>query len=109
MSATINGTTISLTRGDTLILGINVYSNETPYVPKEGDVIRFAMKTSMLSDEVLINKQVDLSTMTLKLVPSDTKNLSFGDYTYDVELTTAEGDVDTFIGPAKFTITGEVY
>ena len=47
--------------------------------------------------------------MTLTLQPSDTKNLPFGNYVYDIELTTADGFVDTFIGPATFTLTGEVY
>lgn len=109
MSATINGTSISLTRGDSLVLGINVYANNEPYTPVDGDVVRFALKSTIYSDEVLINKQVDLSTMTLTLEPADTKNLSFGNYVYDVELTTKDGFVDTFIGPASFTITGEVY
>lgn len=108
MSASINGASISLTRGDSLILNVNVTVNGELYTPEAGDVIRFAMKTSTNADEVLINKNVDLSTMTLRIEPSDTKSLSFGTYTYDLELTTHDGYVDTFIGPASFTITPEV-
>lgn len=109
MSASVNGTSISLTRGDSLILNVNVTVNGELYSPVEGDVIRFAMKTSINADNVLINKNVDLSTMTLTIEPSDTKNLPFGSYTYDMELTTHDGYVDTFIGPATFSITPEVY
>lgn len=109
MSASVNGTNISLTRGDSLVLSVNVNAGLEPYDVQEGDVIRFAMKSSINSDEVLIRKNIDLETMTLTLQPSDTKNLPFGNYVYDIELTTADGFVDTFIGPATFTLTGEVY
>ena len=109
MSASVNGTNISLTRGDSLVLSINVNAGLEPYDVQEGDVIRFAMKSSINADEVLIRKNIDLETMTLTLQPSDTKNLPFGNYVYDIELTTADGFVDTFIGPATFTLTGEVY
>lgn len=109
MSASVNGTNISLTRGDSLVLSVNVNAGLEPYDIQEGDVIRFAMKSSINSDEVLIRKNIDLETMTLTLQPSDTKNLPFGNYVYDIELTTADGFVDTFIGPATFTLTGEVY
>ena len=109
MSASISGTTISLTRGDSLVLGIDVVVDNAPYTPQEGDVIRFAMKSTVFADEVLIKKRIDLETMTLTILPSDTKDLSFGSYVYDLELTTADGVVDTFIGPASFIITQEVY
>ena len=109
MSAHINGTSISLTRGDSLILGVNVYANNERYVPIEGDTIRFALKQNVNSDNCLILKNIDISTMTLTLEPADTKNLAFGNYIYDVELTTVDGYVDTFIGPASFIITQEVH
>lgn len=109
MSAHINGTSISLTRGDSLVLGVNVYANKEKYTPAEGDVIRFALKQNVNADNCLILKEIDTTTMTLTLLPSDTKNLAFGTYTYDVELTTSDGYVDTFIGPASFTITQEVH
>lgn len=109
MSATINGTTISLTRGDSLVLGVNVFADQDTYTPVTGDRIRFALKSNINSDDVLILKDVDINTMTLTIEPSDTKELPFGGYVYDIELTTKDGFVDTFIGPAQFNITGEVY
>ena len=109
MSASINGEAISLTRGDSLILHVNVTQNDEPYVPQEGDVIRFALKKNSNDEEVLILKDVDLDSMQIVIEPEDTKNLAYGTYRYDIELTTVGGFVDTFIGPANFKITEEVY
>lgn len=109
MSASINGNAISLTRGDSLILHVNVMQNDEPYVPQEGDVIRFALKKNVNDENVLILKEIDLSSMQLIIEPEDTKELPYGTYKYDIELTTVGGFVDTFIGPANFKITEEVY
>jgi hypothetical protein len=46
--------------------------------------------------------------MILHLEPDDTKGLGFGEYVYDVELTFANGDVDTFINNARFSLVPEV-
>jgi hypothetical protein len=109
MSASINGNAISLTRGDSLILHVNVMQNDEPYVPQEGDVIRFALKKNVNDENVLILKDIDLTAMQLIIEPEDTKELPYGTYKYDIELTTVGGFVDTFIGPANFKITEEVY
>lgn len=109
MSASIDGNRISLTRGDSLILNFTIKKNEEDYVPVAGDVIRFALKQQIPDDEPLILKTADNSSMTITLEPEDTKNLAFGTYVYDIELTTVDGFVDTFIGPAVFRITEEVY
>ena len=109
MSASINGEAISLTRGDSLILHVEVTQNFEPYVPQEGDVIRFALKKNSNDQEVLILKDIDLNSMQLIIDPEDTKSLAYGTYRYDIELTTVSGFVDTFIGPANFKITEEVY
>lgn len=44
MSSQISGTTISLTRGDTLLLTIKLTKDGKPYTPQDGDKIRFALK-----------------------------------------------------------------
>ena len=109
MSSQISGTTISLTRGDTLFLTIKLTKDGKPYTPQDGDKIRFALKKKYTDDEVLILKQIPIDSMTLRIDPEDTKNLNFGTYVYDVELTTKDGFVDTFITPSSFKITEEVY
>lgn len=114
----IKGTTIRMTRGDTLITMVIPKDKRTKevYVPQEGDTFRFALKhNSMTSDrseytdtEPLILKDIPTDTMLLTLVPEDTKGLGFGNYVYDIQLTDANGRVDTFINTATFILTGEV-
>lgn len=99
----ITGTSIALTKGDTFKCEITIYQDGTEYELQQGDVVRFAMKKNYASADVLITKELP-STLLLTLAPEDTKNLAVGDYVYDIELTTAGGDVDTFI---KGTLTLE--
>jgi len=46
--------------------------------------------------------------MKLIIDPDDTKKLAFDTYKYDIELTKASGDVDTFIN-GRLKLTEEVY
>lgn len=106
---TINGTDIMLTRGDSLYVDISITKNGEEYIPREGDKVRFAMKRKYSDANVLINKEIPIDTLQLKIEPEDTKELSMGKtYVYDIELTNEYGDVDTFI-MGNFTITEEVY
>lgn len=109
MSASISGNNITLTRGDTLYLTVLMTKNGVSYTPVEGEKVRFAMKKKIDDEELLILKDIPIDTMTLKIVPEDTKTLKYGSYKYDIEYTSVDGDVDTFIGPANFNITEEVY
>lgn len=112
----IKGTTISLTRGDTFVAVISLTRGSERYEPAEGDTIRFALKdyhmnaqqTAWVDETVLVTKNVPTDTMQLKLDPEDTKDLHFGQYRYDIELTYANGDVDTFIENAVIIIAPEV-
>lgn len=114
----VEGTTITLTRGDTFYAQITIKRKDgTVYTPQEGDTIRFALKSPrMTSDkkdfiekEPLILKTIPTETMTLQLDPSDTKNLGFGKYKYDIELTFYDGKVNTFIADADLILTTEVH
>lgn len=101
---------IKLTRGDTFVCDIKMTKQDGyPYDPEEGDVIRFAMKSSVKDEEPLILKEIPIGTMQLMLNPEDTKELPFGVYCYDVELIKANGMVDTFITKSIFMLTEEVY
>jgi len=109
MSYSISGTTITLTRGDTFIALISITKEDgTPYVPAEGDKIRFAMKSKYEDMVPLLIRDIPIDTMKLILNPEDTKNLEFGKYVYDIQLTKADGTVDTFITKAMIKITEEV-
>lgn len=99
MSYSVSGTTITLTRGDTFMAQISIVDKDgNTYVPVEGDTVRFAMK----------QKYTDLKPLLVKDIPTDTKSLAFGNYVYDIQLTKASGEVDTFITTSKIKITEEV-
>ncbi len=110
MSYSVSGTTISLTRGDTFMALISITDSDgQPYVPKEGDSIRFAMKSSYNDLEPLLVRDIPIDTMQLVLHPEDTKRFPFGKYVYDIQLTKATGEVDTFITKATIKLTEEVH
>lgn len=100
MSHSINGNNITLTRGDTLFLQLNLTKDGSEFTPESGDSIRFAVKQKYkdADEDVLINKAVPIDTLLLEIEPDDTKPLTMGkDYVYDIEYTDAAGHVDTFI------------
>ena len=98
---------IELTRGDTFFGQITLMNGEEPFQPSAGDVIRFAMKKDYTDAETLILKEIPYDTLMLRLDPADTKPFPFGKYVYDIEITFADGVVDTFI-KGVFTLTEEV-
>lgn len=105
----VKGTEIILTRGDTFKATLTIQdSTGSIYVPQQGDVIRFAVKKRYSDNKILIAKIIDNNTLMLKLNPEDTKPLMFGTYVYDVELTYANGDVDTFIAGGVLRLLEEV-
>ena len=117
MSSTIKGTKITLTRGDTLRVKINITVDGEEYTPTAGDSIRFAFKHNIMNTkksaykdlQPLLIKQIPYDTMILQLEPQDTKSLPFDTYVYDIEITFQDGTVDTFITQAAFVITPEVH
>lgn len=111
----ITGTKIELTKGDTLQAQVTILQKDkpgdepTPYTPKEGDVVRFAMKKYYTDPEPVIIKNIPNSTLLLTLSPEETKQLPVGEYVYDIEITMADGTVDTFIAKARFILSEEVH
>lgn len=102
MSYSVSGTMITLTRGDTFSALITI-------TDLNGDRIRFAMKNDYNDETPLLIKEIPIDTMILTLNPEDTKHLPFGKYVYDIELTKATGEVDTFITKAILKLTEEVH
>lgn len=110
MSVKINGTSITMTRGDTLKTTITIYDSEgNIYTPVEEDKIRFALKRSYKDETPLILKEIPFDTLELKLDPEDTKSLKQpSSYVYDIQITMSDGTVDTFIDKAELKLTEEV-
>ena len=110
----INGTTITMTRGDTLRLVLTLKDEDgNTYTPLPGDQIRFAMKHVYDDANPLILKDIPNDSLELVINPEDTKNLECGPvrgkYKYDIELVREQGTwVDTFIPRADFLVLEEV-
>ncbi len=106
----LTGNNIILTRGDTLKLTVALYNADgTTYTPDPADTIRFAMKKEYSDANPILNITIPNETLILTINPNDTKTLEFGQYVYDIEITKADGTVDTFICEAAFTIAPEVH
>lgn len=109
MSYSVSGTTITLTRGDTFMATVSIANPDgSAYVPDKGDSIRFALKANYDDEKPLLEKNIPIDTMQLVLNPEDTKPLAFGKYVYDIQITTKDGIVCTFIAKAQFKLTEEV-
>ena len=105
----INGNRITLTKGDSFYATVGMTDTEGhAYTPQEGDVIRFGVKKSVADKECVIEKVVPNDTLEIYLAPDDTQHLPTGSYVYDVELTYADGNKDTFINKAQFILADEV-
>lgn len=118
MSSSVNDKNeVQLTRGDTLQLQVTIRQDGAEYTPQEGDVVRFALKHEKLNAkrtdykdvEPCVVKDIPIATMILELKPEDTKDLEFGNYVYDLEITFSDGVVDTFIPSTRFKLTEEVH
>lgn len=105
MSYSIKGNRIRLTRGDTLVAEVGIANPDgTAYEVQEGDSVRFKC-TDVPGGAVLIAK--DVTSGTLRLDPEDTDALPFGSYFFDVQMTFANGTVDTFIHEGTLVIDDE--
>lgn len=104
----IEGTKITMVRGDTFVASISLNRKGEPYIPTENDTIRFAAKKNIGDVEPAIYKEVPIDTMELKLTPADTSRLPFGTYLYDLEIEFEDGGVDTFVHEGQLIILSEV-
>ena len=98
---------ITLTRGDTGIFNITLQTKDgKAYTPQQGDSLRFALSEGF-GKEALVIKNIPINTCVLELEPSDTANLKFKTYKYDVQFTSAAGRVSTII-LGDFKVDNEV-
>lgn len=93
----IDGTKIELTRGDTLYLTVRLKNADgTDYEPEQGDRVWFRMKKHATDTESVIYKEFDLETMTIRIDPQDTENLTVGyNYPYNIRAVRNDSDVAT--------------
>ena len=102
--------TIHLTRGDTARFSIGRIVNtvtNTNYTPTPEDTVTMTIKKTVLQADPFVQIIVPGGEV-LHIKPEDTKAMAFGKYVYDVQLTTADGDVYTIIPPTTFELLKEV-
>ena len=102
--------TIHLTRGVTarfsLVRIVNSVT-KTNYTPTPEDTVTMTVKKTVLDAA----PRVQLTSPggeVLHIKPEDTKEMAFGKYVYDIQITMADGDVYTIIPPATFDLQKEV-
>lgn len=108
----VKGFNLLMPRGDTAGLWVDVSQMEISL--EEGDKVYFTVKESTLKTEKLLQKIVTVfedGKAHIVINPADTKDLAFGTYVYDIQITFGSGMVKT-ITPTKptalFTILPEV-
>lgn len=104
-----NDNTIHLTRGDTARISVPITNEQTgtDYELTDKDTLILTIKKRETDSTSLLQKIINGSS-TFYIQPIDTKDLAFGKYVYDVQLTTEAGDVYTVIVPTTFEILKEV-
>lgn len=100
---------IRLTRGDTARFVVSVKNEVTQqsYDIQSTDTLTMTIKDSIRDGEACVQK-TSTGSNVFHILPSDTSGLNFGKYVYDVQLTTASGDVYTVVEPATFELMEEV-
>ena len=101
--------TIKLTRGDTARLVVTIENGDDggDYTISEDDILTLSVKKNISDTSPCFQKTIKGSEVFL-IDPSDTENLEFGSYKYDVQLTTSKGEIYTIIEPSTFQILKEV-
>lgn len=97
---------ITMVRKDTGDLTIALEN----YLLDDGDEIIFTVNTGYDLENHLIQKRItqfNNHSALVHLSVEDT-DLEPGEYLYDIQLNTADGRVDTVLGPAKFKIVGGI-
>lgn len=103
----VDNNNISMIRGDSGAFTITITdTNGTPVELTDGDVLKFTLRRTPRSPTIVLQKTITDGTLTIN--PSDTQDMPFGSYVYDVELKRADGYTDTIIPPHEFCILEEV-
>lgn len=106
----IQGTSLSMIRGDTEVIAVSCIKDNEPYI-QDGDTVYFTVKKSVNTEEKILQKVITVfsdNKALIEIEPEDTKDLAYGRYKYDVQLTKFNGEVKTLVEPSSFIVEGEV-
>lgn len=98
----ISNNKITIYKGDSGSFAAGAYDETgTPYEMKAGDSLTFKVRADKDS-EPIFTKPVSEGNVTI--TPEDTADMDYGEYIYDLVLTTEQGTVDTVIGRELFEV-----
>lgn len=98
--------TMSIIAKDTGSFAINIAN----YLLDQGDTVYFTVNSQLEDPDYKIQKEITEfvnNKAVIQLSTTDT-DIPVGNYYYDVQINTADGRVDTVIGPFKFKVLGGV-
>jgi len=109
----VNGTNISMIRGDSESFTVSCVDADGMDLPFQvGDIIYFTVKENTKTATKILQKTIDSFTdgkAIIPILPTDTKELKYATYVYDVQWTKDNGNtVITIVPPSKFVIGDEV-
>lgn len=100
---TIEDNAISLTRGDTGYIYIEIEG----YEPNPEDTITLTVRKQISDEQAKLSITVPID-QGIVIKPQDTKTWDYGRYYYDIQIDTSAGEVFTIIEKSPFKITEEV-
>ena len=96
---------IFLTRGDSAIIPLTITLGDEEY-DYSNDYVQFTVKRNTVTETIIIQKTINNGGF--KILPSDTNELEYQAFQYDVQLIKPNGDVFTVIPPHDFVLMPEV-
>ena len=105
--------TLSMTRGDTIPYHFQRKDNAGKPILTEAEKIYFTVKDTDLQQPVVLQKTIEdmtfdeTGTYHFTIYPEDTNNLTYGTYTYDVEVRIESDNYTRTISKGIFELTDE--
>ena len=120
MGARVENNVIKLTRGDSYTFVASAGEGDDVYQFESGDVLKFCMKHKSMNlqeteyeDSAPILEKVlsyaDPQNIQISFVPSDTENLPFGVYIYDICVFNGNVKRNTLLETTEFHVCREVH
>lgn len=108
----VEGQNLSMVRGDSEAITVTMRKDDETVPFTTGDTVYFTVKASPKLPDIALQKIVVDFTQDgaarIELKPEDTKKLTPRQYWYDIQYTSAAGDVKTIVGKSMFTLREEV-
>ena len=108
----VKGTNMSMIRGDSETITVSCSDTNGIQLPlMAGDTIFFTVKeneyTALKIFQKIVTTFID-GNAVINIIPTDTKDIKFRTYRYDVQLSRADGTVRTIIPASDFIVEAEV-